>query len=116
MDLLNDGLTVEELKQLEGGLRVIGNILARSYAKELRPQDVSQGNPLAKKMPDYTLSNLPNNKLTLSVSEVSKLLGLSKGTTYELIRQGQIPSIMFGKRILVPKVRLEMMLRGQEAI
>jgi excisionase family DNA binding protein len=55
--------------------------------------------------------NLPKDRLTLSVSEVSKLLGLSRSATYEAIRQGQIPSIRFGKKILVSRVRLEMMLR-----
>jgi excisionase family DNA binding protein len=48
--------------------------------------------------------------LAFSVSEVSELLGLSRSATYKLIRTSQIPSIKFGKRILVPRVKLEMML------
>ncbi len=32
-------------------------------------------------------------RLTLSVPEVARLLGLSRGATYEAVRAGQIPSI-----------------------
>ena len=35
-------------------------------------------------------------KLWYSVAEVSKMLGLSRGVTYELIRSGQIKSIRVG--------------------
>lgn len=42
--------------------------------------------------------------------EVAKLLGISKTTIYELTRTGQIPSIKWGKRILIPRVVLVKML------
>jgi len=42
--------------------------------------------------------------------EVSELLGLSRNTTYEAIRNGTIPSVRVGKRLLVPKKALERML------
>jgi excisionase family DNA binding protein len=51
-----------------------------------------------------------DEKLVLSVEEARKLLGLSRGLTYEAIRNGEIPSIRIGHRILIPKVALERML------
>ena len=52
----------------------------------------------------------PNESLVLTVGEAAKLLRLSKTTTYDQIRQGSIPSIRMGKRILVPRAALMRML------
>ncbi|MFC1982484.1 helix-turn-helix domain-containing protein [Chloroflexota bacterium] len=52
----------------------------------------------------------PNESLVLTVGEAAKLLRLSKTTTYDQIRQGSIPSIRIGKRILVPRAALMHML------
>lgn len=46
-------------------------------------------------------------KLTLSVDEAAKLLGISRGLAYEAVRTGEIPSIRFGKRVLIPRLALE---------
>lgn len=46
------------------------------------------------------------DKLTYTVGEASKLLGLSRNSTYEAIRCGEIPSLRVGHRILVPMVAL----------
>ena len=53
--------------------------------------------------PDKTSSN---DSLVLTVGETAKLLRLSKTTVYEQIRQGAIPNIRMGKRILVPRAAL----------
>lgn len=45
-------------------------------------------------------------RLTLTVNEVARLLGLSRGATYEAVRTGQIPSIRIGRRIIIPRVAL----------
>ncbi|MCL0048211.1 helix-turn-helix domain-containing protein [Dehalococcoidia bacterium] len=50
------------------------------------------------------------NKLTLTVSETAKLLGLSRASAYSLAAQGVIPTIRLGRRLVVPKVALEKML------
>ena len=49
---------------------------------------------------------------TLSVLEASKLLGVSRATAYEAVRQGTIPAIRIGKRLLVPIEALERLLKG----
>jgi excisionase family DNA binding protein len=51
-----------------------------------------------------------DEKLVLSVEEARRILGLSRGLTYEAIRNGEIPSIRIGHRILVPKAALERLL------
>jgi len=41
--------------------------------------------------------------------EVGNLLGLSRSTTYEAARRGEIPIIRFGRRIIVPTAALRRM-------
>ncbi|RQP09058.1 MAG: DNA-binding protein [Microbacteriaceae bacterium] len=41
----------------------------------------------------------------LTVADVSRILGLNPRTVSEEIRQGGIPSIRVGRRILVPRER-----------
>lgn len=53
-------------------------------------------------------------KLTFTVEETAKLLGISRGTAYDLVAQGEIPSIRLGRRILVPRVQLEKLLEGED--
>ena len=50
-------------------------------------------------------------RLTLSVKEAAKLLGLSRGLTYEAVGRGEIPSIRIGHRILIPRAALHRMLK-----
>ena len=42
----------------------------------------------------------------LTVEEVAKLLRIGKNLAYELVREGVIPSIRLGNRILVPREAL----------
>jgi excisionase family DNA binding protein len=54
-----------------------------------------------------------SGRLTLTVDEVAGLLGVSRSTAYECVRTGEIPSVTFGRRILVPKRWLESLLNGE---
>jgi len=45
-----------------------------------------------------------------SVEEVARLLGIGRAKAYEMVREGRIPAIHFGRRICVPRVALERML------
>jgi excisionase family DNA binding protein len=49
-------------------------------------------------------------KVTLRVEEVAKILGISRGSAYDAIQQGQIPHIRIGRRILIPKKAFERLL------
>ena len=47
---------------------------------------------------------------TISVEHAAKLLGLSRSAAYRAAASGQLPTIAFGRRLLVPTSRLLEML------
>jgi len=49
-------------------------------------------------------------RATYSVEEAAVLLGIGRNTCYDGIKNGDIPSIRIGKRILVPKLALDRIL------
>jgi excisionase family DNA binding protein len=49
------------------------------------------------KLPDLT--ELPP---TISVQHAARLLGVSRSTAYRAAARGQLPTITFGRRLLVP--------------
>lgn len=49
-------------------------------------------------------------QLVLTPTEAARLLRIGRGTAYEQIRCGVIPSIRMGRRILVPRAALLKML------
>ncbi len=51
-----------------------------------------------------------NETATLTVEEAARILGISRGVAYEGVRTGEIPSIKIGRRILIPRARLEELL------
>ena len=51
-------------------------------------------------------------RLTLTVTEAGQLLGISRNSAYEAARRGEIPTIRVGRRILVPRSRLDELLDG----
>jgi excisionase family DNA binding protein len=50
--------------------------------------------------------------LTVSVEEAARMLGISRGAAYTHARDGSLPSIRLGKRLLVPKAALEKLLQA----
>ena len=54
-----------------------------------------------------------NERRTLTVAEAAELLGISRGTAYECVRTGEIPSVNFGRRVLIPRQRLEALLNAE---
>jgi excisionase family DNA binding protein len=57
---------------------------------------------------------MDNPKLTLTVREAATALGISRGLAYEMVKTGKIPSIRFGKRVLVPQRALERLLESPD--
>lgn len=49
-------------------------------------------------------------RLTLTVDEAAQVLGISRALAYELITRGQLPSLRLGRRIVVPRGVLEMLM------
>ena len=50
------------------------------------------------------------HRLTISVTEAGRRLGVGKNSAYEAARRGEIPSIRVGRRLLVPIAAFEAML------
>lgn len=57
-----------------------------------------------------SLRNSP--RATLTIAEVSELLEVDHRTVHRAIRDGQLPSIEVGRRILVPREPLLALLTG----
>ena len=49
------------------------------------------------------------DKLTLTVQEAGRMLGISRATAYQLANQGKLPVIRLGRRLLISKAGLERM-------
>ena len=47
-----------------------------------------------------------NENLVLTATEAARLLRIGRATCYEQIRQGVIPSIRIGRRIIIPRAAL----------
>jgi excisionase family DNA binding protein len=52
---------------------------------------------------------------TMTVPEAAKVLGIGLSVAYEAARTGELPTIKFGRRILVPLVALDKMLEAAKA-
>jgi excisionase family DNA binding protein len=48
----------------------------------------------------------PTKEPTISVERAGRLLGISRGTPYDAVHRGEIPSIKIGHRIVVPTAAL----------
>ena len=46
-------------------------------------------------------------KLTLSVEEAARILGIGRSLAFEMVRQNKIASLRFGRRIVIPVKALE---------
>lgn len=51
--------------------------------------------------------------LTLTIEQAARYLGIGRGLAYQLARQGEIPTLRLGRRLVVPKPALERMLNGE---
>jgi excisionase family DNA binding protein len=50
------------------------------------------------------------DRVTLSVPETAAALGVSDDLVYELIARGELPSIVLGRRKLVPRRAIDMVI------
>jgi excisionase family DNA binding protein len=55
---------------------------------------------------------MDSEKLVLTVEEAGVLLGISRPHAYKLAREGQLPILRLGRRMVVPKKALEIYLAG----
>jgi len=53
---------------------------------------------------------MADEKLTLSVMECAKILGIGRNLCYTLCKKGQIPVLKCGRRLVIPRAALEKLL------
>jgi excisionase family DNA binding protein len=58
----------------------------------------------------------PQARMTVSVEEAARILGISRGSAYEAVRKKEIPSLQIGRRVLVPLVPLRRLLGETDQI
>jgi excisionase family DNA binding protein len=62
--------------------------------------------------PDPLERGMGTNRLAYSVEDVAELLGFSKRHCYQLLREGKLPSVRAGARLIIPARELDEFLRG----
>lgn len=116
--------TTEQKALLDNGLRIFARWIARAYMKDQldknKKSDATNAGPfkgLQTLHPEkscskeaFVLNNDPKkmlkDRLGLTVNEAAALLGLDSTSVYKAVKIGQIPSVKFGKRIVIPKESL----------
>jgi excisionase family DNA binding protein len=51
---------------------------------------------------------------TLTVAEVGRVLGICRNTVYRLMKRGIIPSLLLGRKRVVPRAAVQRLLDGAE--
>jgi excisionase family DNA binding protein len=49
-------------------------------------------------------------RATVSVEEAARILGISRGLAYQMVHQGKMPVLRFGRRMVVPRRAIERLL------
>ena len=57
-----------------------------------------------------------DERLTLSVPETAKVLGIGRNLCYDRVKTGEIPVIKIGRRLLVPRAALEKLLANPKSL
>lgn len=98
----------EEAQALENGLRILARMVVRTVMSEISIQrkitykvDVEPATLSTKINPEQQ-----EESLLLNVRDGARLLRVSRSRVYELVHSRPIPSIRFGKRILIPRATL----------
>lgn len=59
---------------------------------------------------------MEEERLTITVEEAGRMLGISRGLAYQMARENKLPTIRFGRRLVVPKWAIQHLLQEpQEA-
>jgi excisionase family DNA binding protein len=66
----------------------------------------------ARELADALAVSPVEDRLVFTVEEAAQLLGISRSFAYEAVKQGEIPSMRIGRRILVPKAALQRFLES----
>jgi excisionase family DNA binding protein len=104
--------TPEARQKLHEGLQILARIIARKILDDRsfqRKQSEESGRD-SEIVPGVSTIPEQEKRLTLTVKETAELLGISRSGAYGAVRTGQIPSIQFCRRIIIPYKALISML------
>ena len=59
---------------------------------------------------------MSEERLTLSVVEAAKVLGIGRNLCYSRIKKGELPVLKIGRRLLVPRAALEKLLADSKSL
>jgi excisionase family DNA binding protein len=84
------------------------------------PASAPAGSPVPDEPPAVQLRPVRtterHDRRTYTVDETAALLGISRSSAYECVRRGEIPSVRFGRRIVVLRDVLDRLLRDAGAV
>ena len=58
---------------------------------------------------------MSGERLVWSVAEAGRLLGISRAHAYELVARGELPHLRLGRRVVVPKHAIEVLLASADS-
>ena len=58
-------------------------------------------------------TEIADERRTLSIEEAAAVLGVGRSLMYDAARRGEIPVIKIGRRLVVPRARLDAMLAAE---
>jgi excisionase family DNA binding protein len=59
-----------------------------------------------------TAGLVPEDRVTITVDEAARLLGISRTMAFQAVRSGELPAIRLRRRVLIPVAQLNELLRG----
>ncbi len=62
--------------------------------------------------PEDNTADGQRDRLVFTVEEAAYLLNISRALAYDLVARGDIPSIRLGRRIVLPRQQLQLLLDG----
>lgn len=57
---------------------------------------------------------MADDRLTVTVAEAARLLGVTKGFVYSAIKRGLVPAVKLGRRVLIPRSRLRQLVNDAD--
>jgi len=87
--------------------------LRRTYDTPAEGLDSNYGHPAGQRPSGFeTCEGGHGPTLTVTVEEAARLLGISRTLAYELVTRGELPHLRLGRRIVVSRRALELMVDG----
>ncbi len=95
---------------MHNGLRILARWIVRAYVQDqtLKLEQLKSKEAVTERPPTKInlIKKIPKGRLALTVPETAKLLGVDRGSVYDGVMSGQIPSARIGQQIIIPRAAL----------